>query len=182
MPATLYLRPQPRAFFLLTETHALIFRQPDSKETKASRTVVVAEFLPIEEVDVRGLVRASRTRTVEGVLGVTSVPTGELDDCTGISPTTNISRAITSPRDLSHPPCICIAASASATVFKPPARPGGIGRIPLTVIFILGSTRVRSCLQHAQRIRSGRSISTHRLQCPVDHAVTGRSAGRRQSM
>jgi hypothetical protein len=77
MPATLYLRPQPRAFFLLTTTHALIFRQPDATETKASRTVVVAEFLPIEEVDVRGLVRASRTRTVDGVLGVTSVPTGK---------------------------------------------------------------------------------------------------------
>lgn len=79
MPATLYIRPQPRAFFLLTTTHALIFRQPDAKESKASRTVVVAEFLPIDEVDVRGLVRASRTRTVEGVLGVTSVPTGESD-------------------------------------------------------------------------------------------------------
>jgi len=77
MPATLYLRPQPRAFFLLTTTHALIFRQPDATETKASRTVVVAEFLPIDEVDVRGLVRASRTRTVDGVLGVTSVPTGQ---------------------------------------------------------------------------------------------------------
>jgi hypothetical protein len=77
MPATLYLRPQPRAFFLLTTTHALIFRQPDATETKASRTVVVAEFLPIDEVDVRGLVRASRTRTVDGVLGVTSVPTGK---------------------------------------------------------------------------------------------------------
>lgn len=77
MPATLYLRPQPRAFFLLTTTHALIFRQPDANETKASRTLVVAEFLPIDEVDVRGLVRASRTRTVDGVLGVTSVPTGK---------------------------------------------------------------------------------------------------------
>lgn len=81
MPATLYIRPQPRAFFLLTTTHALVFRQPDASETKASRGVVVAEFLPIDEVDVRGLVRASRTRTVEGVLGVTSVPTGKLQ-CT----------------------------------------------------------------------------------------------------
>lgn len=78
MPATLYIRPQPRAFFLLTTTHALVFRQPDASETKASRGVVVAEFLPIDEVDVRGLVRASKTRTVEGVLGVTSVPTGKL--------------------------------------------------------------------------------------------------------
>nr|XP_031862893.1 uncharacterized protein CI109_001367 [Kwoniella shandongensis]KAA5529965.1 hypothetical protein CI109_001367 [Kwoniella shandongensis] len=74
MPATLYLRPSPRAYFLLTETHALIFRQPDASESKASNSVVVAEFLPIEEVDMRGLVRASRGRTVEGVLGVTSVP------------------------------------------------------------------------------------------------------------
>nr|XP_019050419.1 phosphatidylinositol phosphate phosphatase [Kwoniella bestiolae CBS 10118]OCF29349.1 phosphatidylinositol phosphate phosphatase [Kwoniella bestiolae CBS 10118] len=74
MPATLYLRPSPRAFFLLTETHALIFRQPDASESKASKSVVVAEFLPIEEVDTRGLVKACRGRSVEGVLGVTSVP------------------------------------------------------------------------------------------------------------
>ncbi|OCF75027.1 phosphatidylinositol phosphate phosphatase [Kwoniella mangroviensis CBS 8886] len=74
MPATLYLRPSPRAFFLLTETHALVFRQPDASETKASKSVVVAEFLPIEEVDTRGLVKACRGRNVEGVLGVTSVP------------------------------------------------------------------------------------------------------------
>jgi len=77
MPATLYLRPSPRAFFLVTETHALIFRQPDAHETKASRSVVVAEFLPLEEVDMHGLVRASRGKHVEGVLGVTSVPSGE---------------------------------------------------------------------------------------------------------
>ncbi|ORY22516.1 SacI homology domain-domain-containing protein, partial [Naematelia encephala] len=75
MPATLYLRPSPRAFFLITLTHALVFRQPDASETKASRSVVVAEFLPIDEVDMRGLVRASKGRTVDGVLGVTSVPT-----------------------------------------------------------------------------------------------------------
>ena len=78
MPATLYLRPSPRAFFLLTPTHALVFRQPDATESKASRSVVVAEFLPLDEVDVRGMVMASRGRTVEGVLGVTSVPSGQL--------------------------------------------------------------------------------------------------------
>ncbi len=76
MAPTLYLRPQPRAFFVLTDTHALVFRQPNSSESKASRSVVVAEFLPIDEVDMRGLIRASRGRTVQGVLGVTSVPTG----------------------------------------------------------------------------------------------------------
>lgn len=42
----------------------------------------MAEFLPLEEVDTSGLVRASggvgRGRGVEGVLGVTSVPSGEL--------------------------------------------------------------------------------------------------------
>lgn len=77
MVATLFLRPSPRAYFLITETHALIFRQPDAAESKAAKSVVVAEFLPIEEVDVRELVRASRGKTVEGVLGVTSVPSGE---------------------------------------------------------------------------------------------------------
>ncbi|CAD6579796.1 MAG: inositol polyphosphate 5-phosphatase, partial [Tremellales sp. Tagirdzhanova-0007] len=75
MAPTLYLRSQPRAFFLLTDTHALVFRQPSASESSASRSVVIAEFLPIDEVDMRGLVRASRGRTVEGVLGVTSVPT-----------------------------------------------------------------------------------------------------------
>jgi hypothetical protein len=78
MPATLYLRPSPRAFFLLTDAHALIFRQPDAAETKASRSVVVAEFLPLDEVDMRGLIKASKGTYVEGVLGVTSVPTGKL--------------------------------------------------------------------------------------------------------
>lgn len=77
MPATLYLRPSPRAYFLLTETHALIFRQPDATESKASRSVVVAEFVSIESIDTRGLIRAGRAGMgVEGVLGVTSVPSG----------------------------------------------------------------------------------------------------------
>lgn len=77
MPATLYLRPTPRAFVLVTDTNALVFRQPDVSETKAARSVVVAEYLAVEDVDMRGLVRASGGRTVEGVLGVTSVPSGE---------------------------------------------------------------------------------------------------------
>ena len=77
MTATLYLRPSPRAYFLITETHALIFRQPHASESKASRSVVVAEFKPMEEVDTRGLIRAGRAGLgVEGVLGVTSVPSG----------------------------------------------------------------------------------------------------------
>jgi len=80
MAPTLYLRRQPRAFFLITDTHALVFRQPDASQSKASKSVVVAEFLPIDEVDMRGLVKAGRGRTVEGVLGVTSVPTGEFWD------------------------------------------------------------------------------------------------------
>ncbi|EIW69000.1 hypothetical protein TREMEDRAFT_39318 [Tremella mesenterica DSM 1558] len=75
MPASLYLRPNPRAFFLLTSDHALVFRHPDTTESKASKSVVVAEFLAMEEVDMRGLVMVSRGRTVEGVLGVTCVPT-----------------------------------------------------------------------------------------------------------
>jgi hypothetical protein len=76
MPAILYLRPSPRAFFLLTESHALVFRQPNASESKASRSVVVAEFLKVEDVDTRGLVRVSKNRPVDGVLGVTSVPSG----------------------------------------------------------------------------------------------------------
>jgi hypothetical protein len=79
MPARLYLRRQPRAFYLLTETHALVFRQPGNEETKASRSVVVAEFLPLDQVDTADLVTVPNARTVEGVLGVTSVPSGELD-------------------------------------------------------------------------------------------------------
>lgn len=75
MPARLYLRPSPRAFFLISESHALVFRQPGTSETKASRNVVVAEFLPLNEVDTTGLISIGRG-TVEGVLGVTSVPAG----------------------------------------------------------------------------------------------------------
>ena len=77
MTLTFYLRRQPRAFFLLTDSHALVFRQPNSSESKASRSVVIAEFLPIDQIDMRGLIRASRGRAVEGVLGLTSVPTGK---------------------------------------------------------------------------------------------------------
>lgn len=83
MPSRLYLRPQPRAFFLITEHHALVFRQPEAGESKAARSVVVAEFLPIDEVDTTGLVPAGRGRSVEGVLGVTSVPSGESDGFLG---------------------------------------------------------------------------------------------------
>lgn len=72
------MRPQPRAFFLLTDTHALVFRQPSADESKAARSVVVAEFLPIDEVDTNGLVAAGQSRNIEGVLGVTSVPSGKL--------------------------------------------------------------------------------------------------------
>lgn len=75
MPARLYLRAQPRAFFLLTDTHALVFRQPGAEESKASRSVVVAEFLHLDQVDTSGLVSVGGA--VEGVLGVTSVPSGE---------------------------------------------------------------------------------------------------------
>ncbi|KAK4689930.1 synaptojanin, partial [Tremellales sp. Uapishka_1] len=78
MTATLYVRPQPRAFFLLTSSHALVFRQPDVSETKASRSVVVAEFLALDDVDMRGLIKVSKGKGVEGVLGVTSVPSGKL--------------------------------------------------------------------------------------------------------
>lgn len=77
MPARLFLRPHPRAYFLLTDTHALVFRQPGADETKAARSVVVAEFLPIDEVDTDGLVPAGLSRGIEGVIGVTSVPSGE---------------------------------------------------------------------------------------------------------
>lgn len=76
MPATLYLRPNSRAFFLITATHALVFRQPQASESKATRSVVVAEFISLDEVDMRGLVRVSKSRPIEGVLGVTSVPSG----------------------------------------------------------------------------------------------------------
>ncbi|OWZ31660.1 phosphatidylinositol phosphate phosphatase [Cryptococcus neoformans c45] len=72
MPGALYLRPSPRAFFLVTDSHALVFRQPSSSESKASRGVVVAEFLPLEEVDYNDLIKV-RGRA-DGVLGVVSVP------------------------------------------------------------------------------------------------------------
>lgn len=78
MPGALYLRPSPRAFFLVTDSHALVFRQPSSSESKASRGVVVAEFLPLEEVDFNDIVKV-RGRA-DGVLGVVSVPSGESSD------------------------------------------------------------------------------------------------------
>ncbi|KAL7419534.1 Inositol-1,4,5-trisphosphate 5-phosphatase 1 [Cryptotrichosporon argae] len=74
MPATMYLRPRPRAFVLVTDTYALVFRQPTAKEAKANRSVVVAEMMGAEEADLRSTVRCSITQRVEGVLGVVSVP------------------------------------------------------------------------------------------------------------
>lgn len=74
MPGALYLRPSPRAFFLITDSHALVFRQPSSSESKASRGVVVAEFLPLEEVDYNDLIKVKGR--ADGVLGVVSVPSG----------------------------------------------------------------------------------------------------------
>nr|XP_018264769.1 phosphatidylinositol phosphate phosphatase [Kwoniella dejecticola CBS 10117]OBR86927.1 phosphatidylinositol phosphate phosphatase [Kwoniella dejecticola CBS 10117] len=111
MPATLYLRPSPRAFFLLTTTHALIFRQPDASESKVSKSVVVAEFLPLEEVDMRGLVKVGRgSGVVQGVLGVTSVPSDR-------SPIPEIFLLL-----LSHStilPSLLPASSASSTPIRP---------------------------------------------------------------
>nr|ODN92411.1 phosphatidylinositol phosphate phosphatase [Cryptococcus depauperatus CBS 7841] len=71
MTLALYLRPSPRAFFIFASTGVLLFRQPSAQETKASKSVVVAEFLPQEEINVYDLVKVGE---VEGVLGVVSVP------------------------------------------------------------------------------------------------------------
>ncbi|ODO04590.1 hypothetical protein I350_05196 [Cryptococcus amylolentus CBS 6273] len=75
MPASLYLRPSPRAFFLLTPKHALVFRQPSASEASASKSVVVAEWLPLEEVETQDLIKIHGG--VDGVLGVGSVPSAE---------------------------------------------------------------------------------------------------------
>jgi hypothetical protein len=77
MPAVLYLKPQPRALYVVTETHALVFRQPEATESKSSRGVVVTEYVPMSEVDARGLIKIGRSRAIEGVMGLISVPTGE---------------------------------------------------------------------------------------------------------
>jgi hypothetical protein len=77
MPAALYLKPHPRALYVVTESHALVFRQPESSESKSSKGVVVTEYVPMSDVDARGLIKLGRSRAIEGVMGLISVPTGQ---------------------------------------------------------------------------------------------------------
>ena len=116
MPATLYLRPQPRAYFLITSTHALVFRKPHASETKASRSVVVAEFVPRDEVDTRDLILVGDGERIKGVLGVTSVPTGTFTILYHLSyALTN--RTITGARDILAAGVCGVCAEAFHTVF-----------------------------------------------------------------
>lgn len=149
MPARLYLRAQPRAFFLLTDTHALVFRQPGAEESKASRSVVVAEFLPLDEVDRSGLLPVGMS-TVEGVLGVTSVPSGS-STCMQAD-----TRSLTCARSLPAPAYLLDCALPINPRLDITPISSGVSRVPLPLLLVLGSTKPRPITRYIRPNRFGR--------------------------
>jgi hypothetical protein len=83
MSFQLYLRRSPRTLYLLGDDHALVFRQLDQEgrtESKGCATAVV-ELQNREDVVIEELIRINKGRGIGGVLGLTSVPSGELASC-----------------------------------------------------------------------------------------------------
>ena len=98
MSFQLYLRPHPRTFYLISSTHALLFKQPDSQtdqtlHSKPDPNSAVVELLDISEVDLAGLIKCNSGRFIGGVLGLLSLPIGEsaLGEVTWIHPRSGFS-------------------------------------------------------------------------------------------
>ncbi|KAJ9101490.1 hypothetical protein QFC19_005141 [Naganishia cerealis] len=75
MSFQLYLRPVPRTLVLVAATTALVFRRPDKPDARAE-----IELVPVDSVDLAGMVRVNRGRAVGGVLGLLSIPVVSLED------------------------------------------------------------------------------------------------------
>ncbi|KAJ9095489.1 hypothetical protein QFC20_006632 [Naganishia adeliensis] len=71
MAFQLYLRPYPRALYLVSSTTALVLQQPElnDKDDKAE-----IELLALDDVDLTRLVRINKAPCVTGVLGLLSIP------------------------------------------------------------------------------------------------------------
>ena len=86
MAFQLYLQPQPRALFLVSEHHTLLIQHPDiaghgraSSEKQNPSTIV--EFLPVDQVNFDDLIKVNKARNIGGVLGLLSVPSGTWLHC-----------------------------------------------------------------------------------------------------
>jgi len=84
MSFQLYLRPHPRTFYLISSTHALLFKQPDGQihqtlHSSPDPNSAVVELLDLSEVDLAGLIKCNSGRFIGGVLGLLSLPIGEFD-------------------------------------------------------------------------------------------------------
>lgn len=73
MAFQLYLRPYPRALYLVSSTTALVLKQP---ELNGADDKAEIELLSLDDVDLTRLVRINRATSVTGVLGLLSIPVG----------------------------------------------------------------------------------------------------------
>jgi hypothetical protein len=71
MAFQLYLRPYPRALFLVSSTTALVLKQPELNDKDAKAEI---ELLALDDVDLTRLVRINKASCVTGVLGLLSIP------------------------------------------------------------------------------------------------------------
>jgi hypothetical protein len=70
MSFQLYLRPHPRALYLVSSTTALVLKQPESHSDDKAEI----ELLALQDVDLAPLVRINKASSVTGVLGLLSIP------------------------------------------------------------------------------------------------------------
>ena len=91
MSFQLYLRPYPRTFYLFSSTHALLFKQPEQDEQEQALdentfrrgapgkdgSSAIVELLSLDDVDERGLIKVNAGRSIGGLLGLISLPTGK---------------------------------------------------------------------------------------------------------
>lgn len=84
MAFQLYLRVQPRSLYLVSDTHALLFQQPDvhgnidvsSTKSRKDGPSAIVELIPADALDLGQLIKINKGRSIGGVLGLLSLPIG----------------------------------------------------------------------------------------------------------
>jgi hypothetical protein len=84
MAFQLYLRVQPRSLYLVSDSHALLFQQPDvhgnvdvsSTRSRKDGPSAIVELIPADALDLGQLVKINKGRSIGGVLGLLSLPIG----------------------------------------------------------------------------------------------------------
>ena len=79
MSYQLYLRRSPRTLYLVGADHALVFRHMQRTVENSSRSNPIAnvELQQREDVPLDELIKINKGRGLGGVLGLTSVPSGQ---------------------------------------------------------------------------------------------------------